>query len=118
MMNQVKAQAYSHDEIEKDEKGRVIPQVGMVLQADGWKSFCFYTLSEGTNYSDSSFAGCAFYYYSDTCDTWHAVNIKTTGKKEYYEAGGYYRVRCQIEWVGDGQPSDFGKGWLYFTRYF
>ena len=43
-----------------------------------------------------------------------AIKIKITGRtwqREY--RGANYRIRIEIEFLGDGEPSDFSGGWLY-----
>lgn len=40
-----------------------------------------------------------------------AVNVTVTGRTLQRRQGDYY-VRCQIEFVGDGEPSTFSGGWM------
>ena len=40
-----------------------------------------------------------------------AVNVAVTGRTLQRRQGSLY-VRCQIEFVGDGEPSTFAGGWM------
>jgi hypothetical protein len=40
-----------------------------------------------------------------------AVNVTVTGRTMQRRQGSLY-VRCQVEFVGDGEPSTFSGGWL------
>ena len=40
-----------------------------------------------------------------------ACNVTVTGRTFQRRDGGMW-VRCQVEFVNDGEPSTFAKGWL------
>jgi len=40
-----------------------------------------------------------------------ATNVTVTGRTLQRRQGSLY-VRCQIEFVGDGEPSTFSGGWM------
>lgn len=40
-----------------------------------------------------------------------AVNVTVTGRTLAMKAGAFW-VRCKIEFVGDGEPSQFSPGWM------
>ena len=93
-----------------------IPQVGDFVKPEGWQIGEF--LYEGSNYSDSSFPGCRFYLATNSGGpiTHLAVNIKVTGRKpQDYRKDGAEKWACRIEFVGDGVPSSFSKGYIWFN---
>jgi 5-enolpyruvylshikimate-3-phosphate synthase len=40
-----------------------------------------------------------------------ACNVKLTGRTFRHYMGALW-VRCEVEFVGDGEPSTFAKGWV------
>ena len=72
-------------------------------------------LKESDGYVDTSFAGCEY-----RLPTWNAtgyelaVNITVTGRKSFWN-GSTYETRVRIEFVGDGEPSEF-TGALIYTK--
>ena len=85
---------------------------GMTIKPDLW-DYANY-LEESDGYSDSSFAGCQYRLPSNCNQTYKlAVNIKVTGRKSHNLYHGRYRTRVRIEFVGDGEPSEFTYGWIY-----
>jgi hypothetical protein len=82
-------------------------QIGDWVEPGGWKSGM--GLEKGLDYTDSCFPGCAFYLPSwQYTAIRYAVNIKITGKKPNRDG----MFRCEIEFVGDGEPSTFCGGWI------
>ena len=75
----------------------------------------YFGLCEGTDYSDSGFAGCEFYAESRSGLITLAVNISLSGRTIQRPTGFYGRraIRCRIEFVGDCEPSTFTSGWLF-----
>ena len=90
--------------------------IGLNVQPDGWAKFSWSDLQEGNDYSDSSFAGCEYRLPSQGSDAKYAVNISITGRKSH-DVGSYgspwFKTRIKIEFVGDGDPSEFDGGWIY-----
>ena len=92
-----------------------IPQVGDFVKIEGWSIGDF--LLEGSDYKDSSFPGCQFYMLAG-CNpvVYAAVNIKVTGRKpQDYRQDSAEKWACRIEFVGDGVPSSFSKGYIWFN---
>jgi hypothetical protein len=42
-----------------------------------------------------------------------AVNVRITGTMVHRTAACYPRIRCEVEFVGDGEPSRFERAWLH-----
>jgi hypothetical protein len=82
---------------------------GDVLEQDGKISE---RLLPGDDFSDSSYPGCQFRLpvFGGPIKS-VAVNIKVTGRTWQWRGDRCY-VRVRIEFVGDGEPSTFGSGWL------
>ena len=74
-------------------------------------------LKESDGYSDSSFPGCQYRIPAGFDGVEHryqlAVNISISGRKSHQLDYGRYKTRVKIEWVGDGEPSTFSRGWVY-----
>lgn len=84
--------------------------VGDYVEPDGWRGLGG-NLQSGSDYSDSSFAGCAFYLPTRHDSMQIASNIRITGRTLQKRKGAYW-VRVEIEFVGDGEPSEFTGGWM------
>lgn len=85
---------------------------GMTVHPDEWNDFSRLVKDDG--YKDSSFAGCQYRLPSNCVMGYQlAVNIKVTGRKSFELYKDRYRTRIQIEFVGDGDPSVFARGWMY-----
>tara|TARA_R110000824_G_scaffold92704_2_gene224697 strand:+ start:464 stop:763 length:300 start_codon:yes stop_codon:yes gene_type:complete len=82
------------------------PAVGMCIYLDGSASTFGSLLCEADDYSDASFPGCQFRTPRGT-----AINVEVTGRTFQRHAGNNV-VRAKIEFVGDGQPSEFCSGWI------
>jgi len=87
------------------------PKVGDYVKPDHWITGGEH-LQSGTDYKDSDFPGCQFYLKTGYIVgiTQIAVNITLTGKPRFVQ--GAWKTRCQIEFVGDGQPSEFTRGFV------
>jgi hypothetical protein len=68
-------------------------------------------LMPGSDFSDSSFPGCDFYFPVGGPIKQVACNIHVTGKTLQWKHG-VLCVKVKIEWVGDGEPSTFCPGWM------
>ena len=75
------------------------PAVGRCIWFDGG-STCGTILRESDGYSDSSFPGCDF-----RTDRGTAINVRVTGRT-FQTYLGVRAVRVEVEFVGDGEPSD------------
>jgi hypothetical protein len=69
-------------------------------------------LQQGDDPVDSGYRG-SDYRYPGTVNV--AVNVKVTGRTVQWRDGASF-VRCQIEWVGDCEPSTFSGGWVKVDR--
>jgi hypothetical protein len=74
------------------------------VRVDGWKFF--------TSIEKSEWEAADWRIQSINYDWLKlAINIRITGRTIQYREG-CAMVRCEIEWVGDGEPSEFAKGWI------
>ncbi len=91
-----------------------IGSVGDYLIPDGWKNGGGLLL-EGDRPWDSSYHGCNF-----RIETGHAaplceslpVNLVRSGLDHYDNGPRFKKCRVKIEWVQDGEPSEYSNGWL------
>lgn len=83
------------------------PQVGQIVEIDTWPA----NSSEPLLPSDWDKADFRLGTGLKSIPS-VAVNVKITGRTAQFTRAGY-RVRIQIEWVGDCEPSTFSQGWLY-----
>ena len=91
-------------------KERYTPKAGDYVQPDQWK--IGETLAEDDGFSDYDFPGCQFRLPAK--DYRLAVNVTVTGGSHCLGLPGpQWRSRCKIEFVGDGEPSEFSGGWIY-----
>ena len=86
-------------------EANIVAKVGDFVKPDGWVIGEVLRYDDG--FRDSCFPGCQFRMASHYGHLL-AVNIKITGK--VLNKNGMYR--CQIEFVGDGEPSNFYGGWI------
>ena len=86
---------------------------GHYLQPDNWN--IGENITEADDYSDSSFPGCQYRIPAGLPELgWQlAINLKISGRKSFSLDYGRYKTRVAIEWVGDGEPSEFSNGWIY-----
>jgi len=93
-------------------KERPEVKAGDFVNPDGWGKWNGEILQEDDGFKDSSFPGCQFRLPSNTCpDCKFAVNVRITGKERWDKGSGWFR--CEVEFVGDGEPSTFTRGWLH-----
>ena len=92
-------------------------KVGDYVCPDGWGGWGE-GLQEDDGFKDGSFPGCQFRLRL-RCHPCYplAVNIKITSRKANYRQGNYGWYRCKIEFVGDGEPSQFSGGWIFIPDY-
>lgn len=92
-------------------KEKYVAKVGDYVVPDQWTFG--ENLKQSDGYHDSSFPGCQFRLPS--CNGYElAVNVKITGKNHISNITSFmYKCRCRIEFVRDGEPSEFTCGWLY-----
>jgi hypothetical protein len=84
------------------------PHVGDYVTPDGWNVGDL--LKEGDSFQDSEFPGCQFRIPSIAGNL--AVNVSVTGNPKY-QAGGSWKSRCRIEFVGDGEPGTVAGGYIW-----
>jgi len=85
-----------------------IPEVGDYVKPDGWN--IGESLKEDDGFKDSMFPGCQFRLHSIGGEL--AVNIKITSRMYRVFHGSWGWLRVEIEFVGDGEESQFCGGWL------
>lgn len=83
------------------------------IQLDSWDTFETVEVDTDT-YTDSDWEGCEYRISSGVAVKDVAVNVKLTGRKSFPH-GNAYRTRCEVEFVGDGQPSTFYNGLVWST---
>ena len=89
--------------------------IGIYTKPDGWEIGGL--LTKADDYKDSSFPGCQYRLESGRyTDLKLAVNIKVTGRKIHLE-NDLFKLRVQVEFVGDGEPSSFCGGWIHSKDY-
>lgn len=66
-------------------------------------------LGPGMERVDDCFPGSDFTLRGNWQDT--PVNVRVTGRTAK-RWGGELWVRCEVEFVRDGEPNEFGKAWL------
>jgi len=44
-----------------------------------------------------------------------AIKIWITGRRSHWTSGPCRKIRVKVEFLKDGEPSDFTGGWLFFT---
>ena len=84
------------------------PAVNDFIQPDLWPIGAI--LEESDGYKDSSFPGCSFYIRGAHGNR-AAVNVTVTGRRPNRRGA----FRCRIEFVGDGEPSEFSGGIIIFN---
>ena len=88
------------------------PQVGDIIRIKD-RPVCE-KLMPGDDFSDSGYPGCQFRILVNGGMgpiPSVAVNVKVTGKTPVRYNGDYW-LRCQIEFVGDCEPSTFCSGFI------
>ena len=97
-------------------ENKATPTIGDYVTPDYWPIGECLKASDG--WKDASFPGCQFRLPCGTHLGYElAVNIKVTGKPHYILSygGSRCRSRIKIEFVGDGEPSEYTGGWLYHS---
>ena len=88
---------------------------GLVLHGDGWK-FAEKLVKDEDTYTDSEWPGCDYRVMLPIIQVTIGVNVKITGRVHHYVGWKRYKMRAKIEYVGDGEPSTFGGGWVFFDH--
>lgn len=90
----------------------ICPKVGDYLVPDTWPNGIGALLTVGHepigapwNYGGSPF--CIQGQHSAS-----PINVTITGRLVNYRKFGRPAMRCRIEWLQDGEPSDFSHGWI------
>ena len=99
---------------DNDDKGRHIPEVGDYIALDNRPPGVY--LLEGDEPVGESYAGSQFRLplTNDGPIKSVAVNVTVTGRRHYWMGNGKSRTRCNVEFVGDGEPSTYVGAWVYF----
>ena len=86
-------------------------EIGDAVWCDQWPLHATELLLKGDSRTDDSFPGCQFRIpmYNNRFKV--AVNVQVTGKTPTKRNGAYW-FRCKVEFVGDGEPSQFSGGWI------
>lgn len=85
---------------------------GFYIAPDQWPAYGGNILIRADDYSDDSFPGCQ--YRLPSCGGNLAVNVTITGRKSHYTGfSNRYKTRIKIEYVGDGTPSQFDRGFVF-----
>lgn len=85
--------------------------IGDAIKADGWPAYGAELLKAGDGPIDSNFSGCQFRVTMFNGRYEVAINVVTTGRPQYKQGG--WQSRCKIEFIGDGEPSQYAGGTLY-----
>lgn len=83
----------------------VEPKIGSCIKPDGWR------LASRLTPETWEAADFRLPLNSDGPIKSLAVKIKVTGRTWQRREGDYY-IRVAIEFVGDGEPSTFTRGWM------
>jgi len=92
--------------------GKIRPFVGKYLIPDGWRG-------QGSKIVDSSEYDKTYFgfdvlrlpsgHYENVSS---AVRVRVTSRLVTV-VDGFSKVRCEIEWLKDGEDSEFSHGWLF-----
>ena len=99
---------------DNDDRGRHIMEVGDCICLDNRPpSVC---LLEGDAPVEDDYPGCQFRLPLTNGGPIKsvAVNVTVTGRRHYRMGNGKSRSRCNVEFVGDGEPSTYVGAWVYF----
>lgn len=83
----------------------IIPQINSVIKPDNWQ------FAQRLQPSDWEMASFRLPTSRNFGITSLATNVVVTGRTWQRREGDYW-VRVKIEFVGDGEPSTFSKGWM------
>ncbi len=91
---------------------RIEPKIGDYVVPDGWPNGIGGLLLAGHepigapwNYAGSSFCIQGQHIASP-------INVTITGRLVNYGRFRQPAMRCRIEWLRDGEPSEFSLGWI------
>ena len=89
-----------------------LPAVGMTIMPDGWSETFIYSKLVEANEIDRDVLGASFRIITghEAIPTL-PVNVNVTGRTARRWGGGL-RTRIKIEFVKDGEPSEFSNGWI------
>jgi len=82
---------------------------GCTIQLDGWVAHG--RLQEGDAPVDGAFPGCQFRVDVGR-EVGIPVNVVLTGRVARFDAPIPGSMRCRVEIVHDGEPSEFVNGWV------
>lgn len=87
----------------------VVPDVGRFVRVDGWGGYCSSCVETCEIESFAPFRIPSLRYTGVS----YACRIKVTGRKAKKLAfDDRHWVRIEIEWVKDGEPNTFSRGWM------
>jgi len=82
------------------------------LAPDGWKSPAGSFIVDGDKFDKEYFGeGTIRIRTGQKVIPTLAIKVRPTGRKLQWKNG--WRIRVQIEYLGDGEPSTFDGGWLW-----
>jgi len=89
------------------------PTLGDYVLPDGWVSRIGGVLQPGDAYVDESYQGAPFRLTTglELIPTL-PVSIKITGRTVNWRKFSAPAMRCRIEWIQDGEPSEYSHGWI------
>ena len=89
----------------------VVPTVGQTLCIDGWSRSSYHAW---VPLDESEWEAAQFYVTAPFTDARVALRLEVTGRTYQWPFGSDSPkcVRVRVEFVGDGEPSTYGKGWL------
>lgn len=96
----------------KEDMKNWTPEIGDYVKPDLW--VIGELLMETDDFKDHSFPGCQFRIRTIYTDL--AVNVTVTSRGIRKFQGSWGWVRVKIEFVGDGEPSEFTGGWMKKAR--
>lgn len=88
-----------------------VPSVGDVIFVDTWKQGSYHASAK---LEECEWDGAQFYVTTEITRVTLAIRLRITGRTYQWPlgAGSPQCVRVEIEFVGDGEPSTYTKGWL------
>lgn len=93
----------------------VNPRPGMYVAPDGWRGASGELIR--SDWSEAQFriiSGTPATSPTDSGMIEPAINLTLTGRSvQFAPHNRAPRVRVRIEWIGDGEPSEYSHGWLY-----
>jgi hypothetical protein len=86
------------------------PTIGDYVIPDGWPNGIGGLLETGMAYVDESFLGSPFCIKGQFQAS--PIRVDITGRTVNYRKFSRPAMRCKIEWIKDGEPSDHSHGWI------